>query len=113
MKVQKDDHQKELEKFEKLDEEWRSEILGKQPEEWDKAIQQCATNLANIKAAQAMDPDVKSLKAQLKTANKQYTEGKKENSLKIDFILKVMRDAGHDAGSPEDFLPKGALVEDE
>ena len=108
MQIENDSRQKQLKKFSKLSEEWRSAKLGAQTPELYKAILKCSMNVVQLEIAKDLDQDLKNLKEQVKTASAQYTDGKKENNLQIAFLVDVLKGRGEDVPDPEDFIRKAA-----
>jgi hypothetical protein len=105
MSEQQDPKERQFKKFKKfLDEEWRNDLMGRTDEEVDKEIRTAAMNLVTLEMAKEFDEDLKSLKDQLATANAQYTDGKKTNLVKIEFLIEVLRGRGVDVPSVEDFI---------
>jgi protein-disulfide isomerase-like protein with CxxC motif len=96
-------------KFDILPEEWRNDMMGrKDPEELRKFIHETAVNQVELAAALAADEDVARLKEQLKTAKAQYTEGKKTNSAKFEFLVECLKSMGI---AIKGFSKKEALAE--
>lgn len=93
-------------KFQKLlDEEWMDAIRGtKHEDKLNDEIKQSAMNLVTLEMAQKLDEDLIRLQDELKTAREQYTEGKKVNLCKIEFVLEIMRDRGLPVPSVSDFV---------
>ena len=108
MTIKDDNRQKQLKKFSKLSEEWRSSQLSAQTPEVNKKIMECAINTVQLAIAKELDTDLASLKEQVKTAQEVYTEGTKTNNLKIQFLVDVLRSRGCDVPDPEDFIKKAA-----
>jgi hypothetical protein len=108
MITQNDARQKELKAFKKLPEEWRSKNMSAKTEEVYKEITKTAINTVQLNIAKEMDEDLKALQEQLKNAREVYTEGNKTNTLKIKFLVDVLRGRGVDVPSPDDFLKKAA-----
>lgn len=96
---------KQLKKFKKLEEEWRSEMLSRNDTDVETAIRDSAMNLVTLEMAKEFDEDLNSLREQLKTAQETYTEGKKINLLKIEFLAEVLRSRGRtDIPAIDDFI---------
>ena len=108
MSVQEDKHQKMLKKFQKLDESWRQAQLGAKTEEVYKVITQVAIATVSLDLAKELDPDLAALKEQVKVASEPYSEGKKQNSLKIQFCVENLRSRGEDVPDVETFLSAAA-----
>lgn len=99
-----DPKEKQHKKFQKLDEEWRTSSMSQPDADIDKGIRDAAMNLVTLEMAKEFDEDLIALKEAVKTASEQYTEGKKQNLLKIEFLIEVLRSRGRDVPGVEDFL---------
>ena len=96
---------KQLKKFKKLPEDWRNDVLGtRSNEDINKLIRDAAINNIVLKLAKENDPDLAALKEQMATATEMYKAGEKENNLKIEFLVEVLRGRGVDVPSIEDFV---------
>jgi len=93
-------------KFSKLDEEWRSQMLSSPNENVNSTIVTSAVNLISLELAKKLDDDLLSLKEQLKVANEQYSEGKKVNLLRMEFLIEVLRSRGLNVPDVSDFVKK-------
>lgn len=106
-----DPKEKQLKRFKALPEDWRNDVLGtRSNEDVNKLIRDAAINTIVLKLAKESDPDLAALKEQLATATEMYKEGEKQNNLKIEFLVEVLRSRGVDVPSIEDFI-KGAKDE--
>jgi uncharacterized protein involved in high-affinity Fe2+ transport len=109
MSMEKDDRQKKLEVWQKkLPEEWRQSVLGMPTAEVYLKIQDVTINGSQLAAAQKLDPDLKVLKEQLKTANEPYNEGKKTNNLKIEFLIDSLISRGEKVPDIDCFMSSAA-----
>jgi hypothetical protein len=109
MKVEKDEHQKKLEKFQKgLEEEWRVMVLSKSADQKKDLLKEVAINNVQLKAAQDMDIDLAQKKDAAKEANAIYAEGFKINKLKLSFIVECLKSDGVDIPDAVDFLSASA-----
>ena len=116
MSVEDDSRQKQLKKYAKvLPEEWRENQLSAKTEAIYKEITSVAIATVMLEMAQKIDPDLAKLKEQLKEANKGYTEGKKVNTVKIEFLVDNLKSRGEDVPDAEVFLSAAAkrLLESE
>ncbi len=95
---------KSEDKWSKLPEDWRTGMLAQPSVLIKTEITTTALNQVALEAAEELDPDVPSLKEQLKTATEQYREGKKQNKLKIRFLAEVLKGRGEAVPAAEDFL---------
>jgi len=95
-------------KFNDLDEEWRSEMLSADSEHVNKAIVKAAINMIVLDLAKKADTDLAALREQLKTASEQYSAGKKENTLRITFLIELLRSRGEDVPDIDAFLTKAS-----
>ena len=93
-------------KFDKiLPDGWQEQMLGeKDNEAVNKAIQEAAMNLVTLEVAKTLDEDLKRLQEELACAREQYTEGKKVNLCKIEFLVEMLRDRGVAVPSVGDFV---------
>ena len=97
--------EKQQKKFNKLSEEWRHEMMSAGDDDVENSIRSAAINLVTLELAKEFDEDLAALKEQLKVANEQYTEGKKINLTKIEFLTEVLRSRGRtDIPGVEDFV---------
>lgn len=97
--------EKQLKRFKKLEEEWRSEMLSRNDLDVETAIRDSAMNLVTLEMAKEFDEDLNRLKEELKTAQESYSEGKKVNLLKIEFLAEVLRGRGRtDIPTINDFI---------
>ena len=109
MSVEKDAHQKKLEKFEKkLPEEWRQNQLGAKTPDIYQEITKVAIATVQLDMAKELDPDLASLAEQLKVAREPYTEGRKTNNLKIEFLVENLKSRGESVPDIECFLSAAA-----
>jgi hypothetical protein len=108
MTVQDDAKQKQFKKFQKLDESWRSEWLGRQTEEVYKEITRIAINDVQLAMAKEFDDDLKQLKEQVKEAGAIYSDGKKLNHNQISFLVECLKSRGQDVPSIDDFIKAAA-----
>lgn len=99
-----DPKDKQYKKFQKLEEAWRHEMMQRPDEEVDKAIRDSAMNLVTLELAKELDEDLQRLQEELKTAREQYTNGKKTNLLKIEYLVEVLRSRGRDVPGVKDFV---------
>jgi ABC-type dipeptide/oligopeptide/nickel transport system ATPase component len=114
--ISDDPRQKQLKKYAKiLPEEWRENQLAATTEAIYKEITAVAIAAVQQDIAKAMDPDLAKLRAQVKDANHTYSEGKKVNTTKIEFLVDNLKSRGVDVPSAEDFLSAAAkrLLESE
>jgi len=100
-------------KFQKIDEEWRVDMLGRSPEELHKEIVRVAMNMVALDAAKDEDEDLLSLQEQLATARAIYTEGRKESRIKLEFLRATLESKGADVASAADFLKKAATPDED
>jgi len=91
-------------KFAALDESWRAAMMSSQDVSVDAAIKQSACNLVGLELAKALDEDLLALREQLQVATAVYTDGKKENLTKIEFLIEVLRSRGRDVPSAQSFV---------
>ena len=116
MSVEDDARQKQLKKYHKvLPEDWRESQLASKTEQVYKEITAVAIATVMLDMAMKMDPDLKQLREQLKTAQKSYTEGKKVNTVKIEFLVDNLKSRGENVPDAEVFLSAAAkrLLESE
>jgi hypothetical protein len=92
--IENDSKAKQLKKFSKLDEEWRSEQLSKNAPDLFQTITKIAINTVELDLAKDEDEDLARLQEELKTAREPYTLGRKENNLKIQYLVQVLKDQG-------------------
>ena len=99
---------KQLKKFAKLSDDWRDDQLSKQTPDIFKAIS--ATAIANVQLdiAKDLDEDLARLQEDLKTAREPYTLGRKENNLKIQFLVQVLSDRGENVDGLHGLLKQAA-----
>jgi hypothetical protein len=100
----KDQKESQSKKFKKLDEEWRNLAMAMDDTSVDGVIRTAAMNLVTLEMAKEFDEDLIALKEQVKVAQEQYTEGRKMNLIKIEFLIEVLRSRGRDVPSIEDFI---------
>jgi len=93
-------------KFKTLDEEWCNSAQSMNREEIDNAVRTAAMNMVALEAAKELDEDLASLKEQVKVAGEIYTQGRKENLLKIEFLVGVFRGRGIEVPDAKDFAKK-------
>lgn len=93
-------------KFKTLDEEWCNSAQSMNREEIDNAVRTAAMNMVALEAAKELDEDLASLKEQVKVAGEIYTQGRKENLLKIEFLVGVLRGRGIEVPDAKDFAKK-------
>ena len=108
MTIQDDKHEKQLKAFRKLDESWRQNQLAATTPDLYKEITKKAIATVQLDLAKELDPDLASLKEQVKMANEPYSEGRKTNSLSIRFLVDVLKGRGENVPSIEDFLSAAA-----
>jgi hypothetical protein len=108
MSVTDDPRQKQLKKFEKLPEEWRQSQLGAKTQEVYETITKVAIATVQLDLAKELDADLASLKEQVKTANEPYSEGRKTNNLKIQFLVDNLKSRGENVPDIECFLSAAA-----
>jgi hypothetical protein len=96
--------EKQQKKFRKLPPEWCEAMLGADDFDIDKGIKTAAISLVTLELAKQFDEDLISLQEQLSTAQEQYKEGKKENLLKIEFLIEVLRSRGRDVPDAKTFI---------
>lgn len=106
--IVEDQRQKELKAYKKLPEDWRNQQLGAQTPDVYKQILKSAINIVQLAIAKEMDQDLAALKEQVKVAQAIYSDGTKENNLKIKFLVDVLRGRGEDVPDPEDFVKQAA-----
>lgn len=94
MPIESDSKAKQLKKFNKLDEEWRSEQLSKQTPDLFQTITKIAINTVELDLAKDEDQDLARLSEELKIAREPYSLGRKENNLKIQYLVQVLKDQG-------------------
>jgi len=94
MPIELDSKAKQLKKFSKLDESWRSEQLSKQTPDVYKEITSTAIATVQLDIAKDLDEDLERLKEEVKVAREPYTEGRKANNLKIQYLVQVLADRG-------------------
>lgn len=101
-------------KFDKLDQEWRAGMLSADDNKVNSTIVQSAISLISLELAKKLDEDLISLREQLKTASEQYSQGKKENTLRIEFLIEILRSRGIAVPDIEDYVKsaKQSLVDD-
>jgi hypothetical protein len=85
---------KQYKRFKKLDEEWRQEQLGATTEDLFGKITKTAMDDFQLAMAKDFDEDLAKLKEQVKVAQEPYSEGKKANKLRIEFLIQVLEDRG-------------------
>jgi hypothetical protein len=95
---------KQFKKFQKLDEDFRTNMMQVTDAEIFSTITKCALNVIALNMAKEADEDLASLQEQLKVAKEQYTTGVKTNNLKIEFCAETLKSRGVDVPSVEDFL---------
>jgi hypothetical protein len=110
-RAKNDDGQKQYKEFQKLDEEWRSEWLGKTTPELYKKIADVAIDDINLAAAKEQDEDLKRLQEQTKGASEIYSEGKKTNRIRIKFIKACLQERGEKMSDIADFVRHAANSE--
>lgn len=98
------DREKADKKFKKLDQEWRDDMLGRGTPQLYKSVVEYVFNLIGLEMAKEVDEDLHQLKEALKTANEVYTEGKKVNTLRVEFIRQVLEDRGEAVPGLKDFI---------
>ena len=108
MTVEDDQHQKQLKQYKKLPEDWRQNQLGAQTPDLYKEVIKAAVNIVQLSIAKDLDQDLASLKEQAKIAAEVYTEGTKQNNLKIKFLVETLRGRGENVPDPADFVRKAA-----
>ena len=108
MGIEFDSKAKQLKKFAKLSDDWRDDQLSKQTPDIFKAIS--ATAIANVQLdiAKDLDEDLARLQEDLKTAREPYTLGRKENNLKIQFLVQVLSDRGENVDGLHGLLKQAA-----
>jgi DUF438 domain-containing protein len=108
MGIEFDSKAKQLKKFAKLDEGWRSDQLSKQTPDIFKTIS--ATAIANVQLdiAKDLDEDLARLQDEFKTAGEGYKLGRKENNLKIQFLVQVLSDRGENLDGLAGLLKQAA-----
>jgi hypothetical protein len=92
--IENDSKAKQLKKFSKIDEEWRSEQLSKKAPDLFQTITKIAINTVELDLAKDEDEDLARLQEELKVAREPYTLGRKENNLKIQYLVQVLKDQG-------------------
>jgi hypothetical protein len=92
--IENDSKAKQLKKFSKLDDEWRSEQLSKKAPDLFQTITKIAIDTVELDLAKDEDQDLARLQEELKTAREPYTLGRKENNLKIQYLVQVLKDQG-------------------
>jgi hypothetical protein len=106
--VDQDTKSKQLKKFAKLDEEWRSDQLGKQTPDIFKTISSTAIANVQLDIAKDLDEDLARLQEELKTAREPYSLGRKGNNLKIQFLVQVLSDRGENVDGLPGLLKQAA-----
>jgi hypothetical protein len=93
-------------KFATLPEEWRNQMMAsnRSDVEIDSEIKKAAVSLVNLELAKALDEDLIALREQLQVAQSVYTEGKKENLIRIEFLIDVLRSRGRDVPSVQSYI---------
>ena len=87
--------EKQTKRFEKLDEEWRVDMMGrKDHEDLNKAIRECAISIVELRLAKEIDEDLARIREELATANEGYKKGEKENTLRIEFLVECLKSRG-------------------
>jgi hypothetical protein len=94
--IESDSKAKQLKKFSKIDEQWRSEQLSKNAPDLFQVITRVAINTVELDLAKDEDEDLARLQEELKVAREPYTLGRKENNLKIQYLVQVLKDRGVD-----------------
>lgn len=102
---------KQSKKWKKIDEEWRSSRLSeKNDQKLFEEICNEAMQMIAMELAKQFDEHLNSLKEELSTANKTYTDAKKLHLTKMEFLMEALRGRGcTNVPSLEDFL-KGAAT---
>ncbi len=106
MSEQKDPKDAQFKKFKKLDEEWRNTQMSKSEADVDKEIRTVVSNMVALEAAKALDEDLISLKEQVATAEAIYKEGKKEQLIKLEFLIECLKSRGANITDVESFVQK-------
>jgi hypothetical protein len=100
-----DPKEKQLRRFKKLDEEWRSDMLSrKDSKDLDQKIYESAANLIRNKMEKELDPDIADLTEKLSAARERYKESEKINLLRIEFLFEAKRTRGEDVPSLADIM---------
>lgn len=104
--------EKQEKKFDKLlDPEWMAGMRSAQRDGVDAAIRTAAMNMVVLEMAKLEDEDLIRLQDELATAREVYTEGKKENLAKIEFLIEVLREQGCTTlPAVADFLKRAAAA---
>jgi outer membrane receptor for ferric coprogen and ferric-rhodotorulic acid len=85
---------KQYKRFKNIDEDWRQEQMGATTEELFSRITKVAMSDFQLGMAQKFDEDLSKLKEQVKVASEPYTEGKKANKIRMEFLIQVLEDRG-------------------
>jgi len=108
MSVEEDSKKKQYKKFQKLDEAWRTDMMALDTPSVYKKIQEVAINDVQLTMAKNFDEDLKKLKEQVKVANEPYSQGAKENKIRLEYLLETLRSRGEDVPSVSDFIKEAA-----
>ena len=92
--IESDSKAKQLKKFSKLDEEWRADQMAKEAPDIFQTVTKIAINTVELDIAKDEDEDLARLTEELKIAREPYTLGRKENNLKIQYLVRVLKDRG-------------------
>lgn len=104
MKTEQELKESNLKKYRTLPEDWRNDMMARETEDLYKAAVDCCSNIADLDEAEKLDMDLASLKEQAKEAGAVYKEGKKNNNLKIGFVLEVLRSRGEKVSNVKAFM---------
>ena len=104
--IESDSKAKQLKRFSKLDEQWRSEQLSKNAPDLFQVITRVAINTVELDLAKDEDEDLARLQEELKVAREPYTLGRKENNLQIQYLVQVLKDRGVDVDGIPGLLKK-------
>lgn len=85
---------KEKDKFDGLEQEWRDAIMGMSVEDIKKRVAETALNQAELMRAKKEDQDLADKKESYSDATAVYREGTKANRLKIEFMKATLDGRG-------------------
>jgi hypothetical protein len=108
MTQEDDSKKKQYKKFQKLDENWRTDMMALDNDSLYKKISDTAINDVQLTMAKEFDEDLKALKEQVKTANEPYSLGHKEALIRIEYLIECLRSRGASVPSISDFIKAAA-----
>jgi hypothetical protein len=108
MTIEDDSKKKQYKKFQKLDEAWRTDVMALDTPSIYKKVQEVAINDVQLMMAKNFDEDLKKAKEQAKICGEPYSQGHKENSIRLEYLLECLSSRGENVPSVSDFLKKAA-----